>query len=71
LLDGRWDKNDTKDSTNAADLVSQGKCQFYEQPYSVMIAVRNLIAVRKQHKKEEHKLQMRIKNGLSPPPAPR
>jgi transposase len=23
LLDGRWDKNDTKDSANAADLVSQ------------------------------------------------
>jgi transposase len=64
LLDGRWDKNDTKDSANAADLVSQGKCQFYEQPDSVLIAVRNLIAVRKQLKKEEHKLRMRIRNGL-------
>ena len=64
LLDGRWDKNNTKDSANAADLVSQGKCQFYEQPDSVMIAVRNLIAVRKQLKKEEHKLRMRIRNGL-------
>jgi transposase len=64
LLDGRWDKNDTKDSANAADLVSQGKCQFYEQADSVMIAVRNLIAVRKQLKKEEHKLRMRIRNGL-------
>ena len=31
-LDGRWDKNDTKDSANIADLVSQGKCQFFEQP---------------------------------------
>ena len=64
LLDGRWDKNDTKDSANAADLVSQGKCQFYEQPDSVLIAVRNLIMVRKQLKKEEHKLRMRIRNGL-------
>jgi transposase len=64
LLDGRWDKNDTKDSANAADLISQGKCQFYEQPDSVLIAVRNLIAVRKQLKKEEHKLRMRIRNGL-------
>jgi len=64
LLDGRWDKNDTKDSANAADLVSQGKCQFYEQPDSVLIAVRNLIVVRKQLKKEEHKLRMRIRNGL-------
>jgi transposase len=64
LLDGRWDKNDTKDSANAADLISQGKCQFYEQPDGVLIAVRNLIAVRKQLKKEEHKLRMRIRNGL-------
>jgi transposase len=64
LLDGRWDKNDTKDSANAADLVSQGKCQFYEQPDSILLAVRNLIAVRKQLKKEEHKLRMRIRNGL-------
>jgi len=26
LIDGRWDKNDTKDSANVADLVAQGKC---------------------------------------------
>jgi len=64
LLDGRWDKNDTKDSANAADLVSQGKCQFYEHPDSTFIAVRNLLIVRKQLKKEEHKLRMRIRNGL-------
>jgi transposase len=64
LLDGRWDKNDTKDSANAADLVSQGKCQFYEQPDSVVIALRNLLVVRKELKKEEHKLRMRIRNGL-------
>ena len=64
LLDGRWDKNDTKDSANAADLVSQGKCQFYEQPDSVVIALRNMLVVRKQLKKEEHKLRMRIRNGL-------
>lgn len=64
LIDGRWDKNDTKDSANVADLISQGKCQFYEQPDSVLIAVRNLLVVRKQLKKEEHKLRMRIRNGL-------
>ena len=29
-LDGRWDKNDDKDAANVADLVSQGKCLFYE-----------------------------------------
>jgi transposase len=32
LLDGRWDKNDMKDSANVADLISQGKCLFYEHP---------------------------------------
>jgi transposase len=33
-LDGRWDKNDTKDSANVADLVSRGRCLFYEYPSS-------------------------------------
>jgi transposase len=64
LLDGRWDKNDTKDSANAADLVSQGKCLFYEQPESLITSIRNLIVIRKRLKKEEHKLRMRIRNGL-------
>jgi transposase len=64
LLDGRWDKNDTKDSANVADLISQGKCQFYEQPDGNLVAVRNLLASRKQLKKEEHRLRMRIRNGL-------
>ena len=32
LLDGRWDKNDTKDAANIADLICQGKCLFYDYP---------------------------------------
>src|SRR6266542_2372042 len=32
LLDGRWDKHDTKDSANVADLISQRKFLFYEYP---------------------------------------
>ena len=64
LLDGRWDKNDTKDSANVADLISQGKCLFYENPEDEIISLRNLLAVRKQLKKEEHRLRMRIRNGL-------
>ena len=32
LLDGRWDKHDDKDAANIADLISQGKCLFYEYP---------------------------------------
>ena len=34
LLDGRWDKNDTKDAANVADLITQGKCLFYDLPFS-------------------------------------
>ncbi len=29
-LDGRWDTNDTRDAANVADLMSQGKCLFYD-----------------------------------------
>jgi transposase len=64
LLDGRWDKHDSKDSANVADLISQGKCQFYEQPDENIVAVRHLLVIRKQLKKEEHRLRMRIRNGL-------
>jgi hypothetical protein len=42
LIDGRWDKNDTKDSADVADLISQGKCQFYEHPDGNLVAVRSL-----------------------------
>jgi len=64
LLDGRWDKNDTKDSANVADLISQGKCLFYENPEADMLTLRNLLSVRRQLKKEDHRLRMRIRNGL-------
>jgi transposase len=64
LIDGRWDKNDSKDSANVADLISQGKCQFYEQPDNRIVAVRNLLSVRKRLKLQEHSLRMQIRNGL-------
>jgi transposase len=64
LLDGRWDKNDTKDSANVADLIGQGKCLFYENPDNHILELRNLISVRRQLRKEAHRLRMRIRNGL-------
>lgn len=64
LLDGRWDKHDGKDSANAADLISQGKCQFYEQPDENILALRNLLSVRRRLKKTEHSQRMQIRNGL-------
>jgi transposase len=65
LLDDRWDKNDTKDSANVADLISQGKCLFYENPETDMLTLRNLLAVRRQLKKEEHRLRMRIRRRFT------
>jgi transposase len=64
LLDGRWDKNDTKDSANVADLIGQGKCLFYENPDDHILELRGLLSVRRQLRKETHRLRMRIRNGL-------
>ena len=63
-LDGRWDKNDTKDSANVADLVAQGKCQFYENASADLNALRSLLSFRKRLKKIEHRTRMQIRNGL-------
>ena len=63
-LDGRWDKNDTKDSANAADLASQGKCQYLERPEDDIVELRTLLSVRRRLKKEAHRLRMQIRNGL-------
>ena len=64
LLDGRWDKNDTKDSANAADLVAQGKCQFYDLPDIKMRDLRALLAFRERLKKQLHSFRIRIRNNL-------
>jgi len=63
-LDGRWDKNDTKDSANVADLMAQGKCQFFEMPDPGLVALRNLMSLRRRLKKSEHAVRMQIRNGL-------
>ena len=64
LLDGRWDKHDTKCSANVADLISQGKCLFYGSPPEAIVELRSLLSLRRRLKKEEHSLRMRIRNGL-------
>ncbi len=63
-LDGRWDKNDTKDSANVADLIVQGKCQFFETPDPQLVELRNLLSLRRRLKKDEHSVRMQIRNGL-------
>lgn len=64
LIDGRWDKNDTKDSANVADLVSRGKCHFYDLPDIQLRDIRNLLSLRKRLKKQEHRLVTRIRNNI-------
>ncbi len=39
-MDGRWDKHDVKDAANVADLIAQGKCQYYEYPSEGIRALR-------------------------------
>jgi len=64
LLDGRWDKHDTKDSANVADLISQGKCLFYEYPPMALRELRNLLSLKRRLKKQEHGLKVRIRNHV-------
>jgi transposase len=64
LLDGRWDKNDTKDAANVADLVSQGKCHYYDFADRVLRDVRSLLSLRRRLKRQEHGIRTRIRNNL-------
>jgi transposase len=64
LLDGRWDKNDTKDAANVADLITQGKCLFYDFPSSDIRELRNLLSLKRRLKKQEQGYRVRIRNHL-------
>ena len=64
LLDGRWDKHDTKDAANVADLIVQGKCLYYDCPGEELRSLRGLLSLKRRLKKEEHGLRVRIRNQL-------
>ena len=64
LLDGRWDKHDTKCAANIADLVSRGRCLYYDCPSPSIFELRSLLSLRRRLKREEHGLKMRIRNTL-------
>jgi transposase len=64
MLDGRWDKNDDKDSANIADLISQGKCLYYDYPCKSMKDLRDLLSIKRRLKKLEHGSRVRIRNHL-------
>jgi transposase len=63
-LDGRWDTNDTRDAANVADLVSQGKCLFYEFPVGPLQDLRNLLSLKRRFRRVEHGYRVRIRNHL-------
>ncbi len=64
MLDGRWDKNDTRDPANIADLISQGKFLYYDHPVLPLRDLRNLLSLKRRLKKQEHGLKVRIRNHL-------
>jgi transposase len=64
LLDGRWDSNDTKDAANVGDLISQGKCMFYEFADLALKDLRELLSFKRGLKRHEHQCRVRIRNGL-------
>jgi len=64
LLDGRWDKHDDKDAANTADLISQGKCLFYEYPVMGIRDLRDLLMLKRKLRKQEHSYRVRIRNQL-------
>jgi transposase len=63
-LDGRWDKHDVKDSANVADLISQGKCLYYEHPSAELRGLRGLLSLKRRLKKQEQSYRVRIRNHL-------
>jgi len=63
-LDGRWDKHDGKDSANVADLISQGKCLYYEYPSAELRGLRGLLSLKRRLKKQEQGYRVRIRNQL-------
>jgi transposase len=63
-LDGRWDKHDVKDAANVADLISQGKCLYYEYPSAGLRGLRGLLSLKRRLKKQEHGNKVRIRNHL-------
>ena len=63
-LDGRWDKHDGKDCANVADLISQGKCLYYEYPSAELRGLRGLLSLKRRLKRQEHGYRVRIRNQL-------
>jgi transposase len=53
-----------KDAANVADLISQGKCLYYEYPSAELRGLRGLLSLKRRLKKQEHGYKVRIRNHL-------
>ncbi len=49
---------------NVADLVSRGRCLYYDCPSPQINELRGLLSLRRRLKREAHSLRMRIRNNL-------
>jgi len=64
MLDNRWDKNDTRDPANIADLISQGKFMYYDYPILPLRELREFLSLKRKLKKQAHGMSVRIRNHL-------
>src|SRR4030066_2105959 len=53
-----------KDAANVADLISQGKCLYYDYPRAALRGLRGLLSLKRRLKKQEHGYRVRIRNHL-------
>ena len=51
-------------TANVADLISQGKCLYYEYPSAELRGLRGLLSLQKRLKKQEQGYRIRIRNHL-------
>ncbi len=64
LLDGWWDKNDTKEAAIVADLVSQEKCRYFDWPNMDLRDLRHMISLQAKLKNTKHGLMTRYRGGV-------
>jgi len=64
--DGTWDKNDSKDAANCADLLEQGKVLFYSQPEGPLAELRRLVKCLRRARTELAACKARWRTSLRP-----
>ena len=63
-LNGRWDKNDTSDAANDADLVGQGKFLYYDFQEDRLRELTTLLRFRAWLQKQKIRIRTRVRNHI-------